>query len=486
MRLLATYAFFGAAVAACSLVGLDDLVTEPCVSGAGRSIESIRAGNALCAGIESMRPAAEGTTWVCREPIGEDLFCVESSVDNDNDGVGAVSEGGLDCDDADPEVFGGQEETACDGKDNDCDGIIDENLIGAQSADRVYDEAVSSGTFAAGTERLSFIGGIPSTQQAVVVLDNSDFLVNQAPTEAFAAAPIGNDAIVLSKPLGVPPFQLVRTNGPASPEDPTPTANLADEVIRFPAIGIGTDSFLAAWFDESGTCGAPASSFRHTSGRSATGIDSALALDLPDASPVHPPVIIPVTGSTFLVFAANGAAIDAHLITAMAMGSTVESSVSFAFDDTVSAFDVAVGESDGDSLTLGLSVVVGCGSRALLFRELLHDLTTGNTSLGELALTDEGDDPPGEPSVRWSASAPRGFVVTWVTGDARRTFLARLIDEDGFATPAFDLGAAVPGALSFPYGAALGPAAGGGLRVWTYATGPSEGVYEIVLGCNMD
>jgi hypothetical protein len=210
-----------------------------------------------------------------------------------------------------------------------------------------------------------------------------------------------------------------------------------------------------------------------------------LPLDLPDASPIQAPVIIPVAGSEFLVFAANGSDVDVHLVTALAVGSTVVTSVSFAFDDTVSAFAVGAGQSDGDTLTLGLSVVVGCGRRVLVFRELNHDLTTGMISLGELALTQEGGEPPGAPAIRWSASAPRGFVVTWVAGDSQRTFLARLIGDEDFAGPAIDLSATVPGAVGFPYGAALGPATGGGLRVWTYARGPGEGVYEIVLGCNM-
>ena len=481
MRALLIFVSAGAVAGACSLVGFDDLVTEPCITGADRSIESFRAGNAVCAGIEPMRAAAEGTTWVCREPIGEDLFCVESSADNDNDGAGAMSQGGLDCDDDDPEVFGGQEETACDGKDNDCDGIVDENLIGAQSAASVFDEAVGTGSFASGPDRLAFIG-TQSEQDAVIVLDNGQLDEAQDRNESFAVAPVGNDAIVLTRPL-VGSHRLIRTDGD-NPDTP-PTENLDGEVIRFPAIGVGTDSFLAAWFDETAACGAPASSFRHTTGRTSNGIDTGLPLDLPDASAVQAPVILPIAGSTFLVFAANGAGIDAHLVTAMAVGSTIGSSVSFAFDDTVSAFAVAAGESDGDTLKLGLAVVVGCGRRVLLFRELDHDLTTGMTSVGDLALTEDGEEPPGAPAMRWSASAPRGFVMTWVTGDARRTFLARLIDEDGFAAPAFDLGAAVTGAVSFPFGAALGPAAGGGLRVWTYATGPAEGVYEIVLGCSM-
>lgn len=492
MRTLATFVLFGAALGACSLVGFDDLVTEPCVAGASRSIESIRAGNELCASIEAMRPAAEGTTWVCREPIGDDLYCVQSSVDNDNDGVGAESEGGLDCDDSDPDIFGGQEETACDGKDNDCDGIIDENLLGVQGAPtRIYPDAIATGSFSSGTDKPAFIGRT-GTEDVVVVLDGGttvDPTVDstgedrtQAANRSFAAAPVGDHTITLTHLSGVAIYELSRSDS-----EEEPTGNLMGEVINFPAIGVGETSFVAAWFnDGAASCGAPAGPFRHTSGRSSTGIDTASPIDLPDASPIQAPAIIAVGGDAFLVFAANGSAVDAHLVTAMETGSTVVSSTSFPFDDTVSSFAVGAGESDGDTLTLGLSVVVGCGRRVLVFRDLLHDLTTGMTTLGDLALTEEGGDPPGSPSIRWSGNAPRGFVVTWMGGDSQRTFLARVIVDEGFAGPAFELGTALPGATNFPYGAAISPAPGGGLRVWTYALGAGEGVYEIALGCNMD
>ncbi|MFK7998327.1 MAG: putative metal-binding motif-containing protein [Polyangiales bacterium] len=483
MRILATFALFGATLG-CSLVGFDDLVTEPCAAVSDDSIEAIRAGNELCASLEAMRPAAEGSTWVCREPIGDDLFCVQSSADNDNDGVGTTEEGGLDCDDTDPDIFGGQEELLCDGKDNDCDGVIDENLLGVQGEPtRIYDEAVALGSFSSGADKPAFIGRRTSDERVVVVLDDDAIESDQAGRTSYAAAPVGSQAITLTRAPGdMEVYALSRTDNVAEA-----TMNLADEDISFPAIGVGETSFVAAWFtDDAAACGAPAGPLRHTSGRSSNGIDTAPPIDLPNASPIQAPAIIPVGGNEFLVFAANGSDVDAHLVTAAAVGSTVVSSVSFPFDDTVSGFAVATGETDGDTLALGLSVVVGCGRRVLVFRELLHDLTTGMTSLGELALTEEGGDPPGSPSIRWSAAAPRGFVVTWMGGDAQRTFMARVVVDDGFAGPAFELGADIPAATAFPYGAAISPATGGGLRVWTYAGGPSAGVYEIALGCNMD
>ena len=456
--------------AGCSLVGFDDLVTDPCIAGADRSIESFRAGNELCANIESMRPAMEGSTWVCREPIGEDLYCIESSADNDNDGVGTDAEGGLDCDDNDPEVFGGQEETLCDGKDNDCDGAIDENLLVPSDGIQIYEQAADAGDFSSGTDRISFIAR--GTQDVVVLLERGNITPNPPHLSgSFAAAPVGNEAILLTRPPGAP-HQFTRTNSAT-----TPTTNLMGEEIHFPAIGVAENLFAAAWFgNEAAACGAPAGPFRYTTGNASTGVDGGAPLDLPDASPVQAPVIVPVGERQFVIFAANGSSIDAHLVTQ----TMVVSSVSFDFDDTIAGFAVAAGESDGDMLTLGLSAVVGCGRSELVFRELLHDLTTGMTSLGELALTDDGDQPPSAPALRWSGSSPRGFLMTWVAGSG---LAARLVGAEDFAGPAIDLGAAIDGAVAFPYGAGIGPASGGGVRVWTYARGADEGVYEIALGC---
>jgi len=48
-------------------------------------------------------------------------------IDRDGDGYGGQESGGDDCDDADPEVHPGAEET-CDGDDEDCDSVVDEDL----------------------------------------------------------------------------------------------------------------------------------------------------------------------------------------------------------------------------------------------------------------------------------------------------------------------------------------------------------------------
>lgn len=48
--------------------------------------------------------------------------------DADGDGYIALADGGMDCDDSDPDTYPGAEELA-DGKDNDCDGEVDEGVV---------------------------------------------------------------------------------------------------------------------------------------------------------------------------------------------------------------------------------------------------------------------------------------------------------------------------------------------------------------------
>ncbi len=66
-------------------------------------------------------PVGDGVDQNCDGPDG---------VDADGDGSLAIPSGGADCDDGDPSVFPGAAEV-CDGLDQDCDGAIDEDPVGA-------------------------------------------------------------------------------------------------------------------------------------------------------------------------------------------------------------------------------------------------------------------------------------------------------------------------------------------------------------------
>ncbi len=83
---------------------------------------------ARCGGLETILVTA--TVVVGGAPVTLDGYCSYYIInckkpDDDNDGYASVLVGGNDCDDADPTVNPGALEL-CDGKDNNCDGLIDE------------------------------------------------------------------------------------------------------------------------------------------------------------------------------------------------------------------------------------------------------------------------------------------------------------------------------------------------------------------------
>lgn len=69
----------------------------------------------------------QGCDSAASDPVdGVDQNCDGvDGTDADGDGVAGVASGGSDCDDAEPEVYPGSVEW-CDGVDNDCDGVVDE------------------------------------------------------------------------------------------------------------------------------------------------------------------------------------------------------------------------------------------------------------------------------------------------------------------------------------------------------------------------
>jgi hypothetical protein len=82
---------------------------------------------AKCAGLERLAiTAALEVNGVARTVVNDCGFYVVNCMkpDNDGDGHNSVLVGGDDCDDNDPTVYAGAPEL-CDGKDNNCDGLVD-------------------------------------------------------------------------------------------------------------------------------------------------------------------------------------------------------------------------------------------------------------------------------------------------------------------------------------------------------------------------
>lgn len=103
---------------------------------ARRSAEYARARHAERVEVEH-HALPDGTTIrridACREErcIGHGRLCTMNLRDDDGDGSAAASCGGEDCRDDDPTVSPNMRET-CDGLDNDCNGVVDEDCTSGE------------------------------------------------------------------------------------------------------------------------------------------------------------------------------------------------------------------------------------------------------------------------------------------------------------------------------------------------------------------
>ncbi|MDB4997165.1 MAG: polymerase alpha subunit [Myxococcaceae bacterium] len=99
------------------------LAADPC--------NSLNDGNTTC------------TRFQCDKDLGK---CVKGALDFDRDGEPSIACGGKDCDDEKPTRSSVLKET-CDGLDNDCNGVADEDLLKrAQNASPVGDVTVTAGS----------------------------------------------------------------------------------------------------------------------------------------------------------------------------------------------------------------------------------------------------------------------------------------------------------------------------------------------------
>ena len=86
----------------------------------------------LCDGIDQDCDGTDGNPEICDNGLDDDCdglrdtWDTDCCEDADGDGFTAEACGGGDCDDTDPEVSPGRSEVPANGKDDDCDGLIDE------------------------------------------------------------------------------------------------------------------------------------------------------------------------------------------------------------------------------------------------------------------------------------------------------------------------------------------------------------------------
>ncbi|MEM7609958.1 MAG: putative metal-binding motif-containing protein, partial [Myxococcota bacterium] len=294
-------------LAGCSFVGFDDLEVTPCIQGADRSVEAFARANALCAELAADQPPGEGLAWVCREQIDDDLFCTIGRPDADNDGVGAgdgTAEGGLDCDDSDPDVFGGREEMSCDGQDNDCDGRIDEGLISQPLPSAPLDVEVGgvrvgrSGTRGVAIGRDGTLANSVRWVSLQPPLSRAETSDSASPS---AAAPADGGAFLLYRPSGSDCDFAMCRNDDCGIEDrcAASDASVGTDVFG-PSMVVSGTFVYAAWLDTAedanAACASGATS-EVTVAMGRTNVTSAgrprAIVSLGMATPVARPVLLP-------------------------------------------------------------------------------------------------------------------------------------------------------------------------------------------------
>ncbi len=148
----------GAALPACSALGLDHLPQADCTVGGGGL-----SGDAYCASLATLVPVSDSChTWQCNT---ESLHCEQQLRDDDGDGYSpmACAQGGpIDCDDAHADVHPNAMET-CDGRDQNCDGIADDGVIAPPAS------AEASLTTISGAPDIVTMTYQPDADQALVV-----------------------------------------------------------------------------------------------------------------------------------------------------------------------------------------------------------------------------------------------------------------------------------------------------------------------------
>jgi hypothetical protein len=310
--------------------------------------------------------------------------CVhERAVDADHDGyVGKAPEGlpascgGADCDDSDPSVFPGAPEM-CDGKDNDCNGTVDDGAVYTPQG-----SAVPVAPGARGSEVTSLIFDGSSYALSFTELSTSDRNSSQ--------------------------FEFMNANG-AVTTGPVPVTEINADSFGGSVDFSGT-SFLTAWADarQSGNYEIYLTRFDQQAQK--------LMADrrLTNAQGMSLSPVVRFTGSEYVViwydrrFSGGRSGIFAHRISEKGdlVGDEIQLSTSDEDADTVD-FDVSEGRLGVAYVVEGQPAPDGSSQTTIRFRS--YDLTLGTPS-GPVDLGSNGQ----APTVR---GVNGGFTVAWDTGD---------------------------------------------------------------------
>lgn len=505
-RIVALLALLLLTFTGCSLIGVDETAATPCLVGPTASTDFTDA-HATCARELGGEALESCEAWVCALRIDDEVFCVIDAPDADGDGVGdaaCIPEGDerpRDCDDGDAAVAGGKAER-CDGRDNDCDGIVDEGLLQRGSPQRVDETDGSAG-------QVAFVGASAwlrrsvAGEQALLTWQRGSAPRRVGDFTLYDPIAAADDpglafAVTGGAFVGVFPRNLAgcaRTLVPARVEGASASSTSLElglpdlagddcsgartEPQRAPSVAsLGRRSVITWIASASGGGPLRIVGATDTDGLTLSGVPEALG------EATGPVALLALADESFVLAAIPRATtIELRRVELAANGAPSVSEPLATIETEAFELTLAAGGATDTHRALALAFRTGEGRGArVVVRRLSLDRTTG-------ALTVDAETPVGDaegqarPTLTWS-DAPRGWLVAWTERAAE--LRARLLGaDDGVAGAAITLMSAtdLASAPEVRFGASLAPTETG-FVVSTHATADAAtGLYEIPLGC---
>jgi hypothetical protein len=414
----------GAALPACSALGLDHLPQADCTLAADP--------DAFCASLVDHNPNIDAChTWQCNSLT---THCEQLPLDVDGDGAPAMMCAGptdhADCDDNDPHNTPGATET-CNGRDDDCDGIPDDGMnvimvastpLGtvdnapAQLAFAMQPDSTeaylltrSSNTFTGTTITTSAMPAtiaITQTGTGAIVPQAADGAVGALGSQRYALVVRRFNAgcqqwSVLPARSGTGGVTLRASDASLLPDCPTGggTQTLTAPAVAGYATGgaAASDIVLGAWLDgadDPRSCGA-APARQVTLGaailndQTATGSRvGTTTLPLGMSVSDGPPVILALDDSFLVAYARADMTIAVHQITVAVDATTITiSEVGTAYVEPAGAMvpqsiGLARGATASGATTIALSWITGCGGQNPITVRMLSRTATAVTGSG--------------------------------------------------------------------------------------------------------
>ncbi|HJK93246.1 MAG TPA: putative metal-binding motif-containing protein [Polyangiaceae bacterium LLY-WYZ-15_(1-7)] len=491
----------------CSLMGLDEVEAEPCSALDPAAADRLAAHQACDEALSARAPLSDPCeAWVCNLELEGALYCTVDAPDRDGDGVGdaaCVPAGATgDCDDGDATVAPNRDE-ACDGRDNDCDGVVDEGLLTPGMPARVPDADGSAEQVALAAGAEGFVGVLrreeggaqalyawfqgsspgrvgtltlrnPLTAAddpglGVAALSSGDLFAAFAPTTMGCGETV---AVGEVDPSGAIASAVLATGLPDL--DGELCADRSEDQ-RLPAVAALDTRRLVAWRTDGGALRLA------TTDAEGTVMGAVVDGGMLQREPARPALLaLPALGAVLLA-APREDGVGLRLVELEASGPALGDEVRV--EGAPIRVALGAGAGAGDGVEVGLAIQEGEGRGASL---ALQRLTVSASAITPGERTAAGaSEGAARPAVAWG-ERPTGWVLSWVerAGVLRAQLFGR---ERGSAGGAVDLlGVGETAGAELAFGPAVRARSEGGFEVAAHAGGLGEdgtGLYRVPLGC---